>query len=243
MVPVTIALELAVQDTAGVRIAREIGAARVELTQALALGGLTPSPATLDRAVEAAGGEVEVHVLVRPRAGGFRYDMDEVALMAHDVRHAVAAGAAGVVIGCQAADGALDRDAIARLVDAAGAASVTLHRVIDVTPDPLASLRLARELGLRRVLTSGGRSAAVDGVDLLGDLVSEAAGGIQIMAGGGIDASNVAEVARTGVDAVHFSAKKTVFANDDVKLGSSDDGGHEVTDPQAALAIVRALGL
>lgn len=238
-----IALELAVQDTAGVRIAREIGAARVELTQALALGGLTPSPATLDRAVEAAGGEVEVHVLVRPRAGGFRYDRDEVALMEHDVRHAIAAGAAGVVIGCQGADGTLDRDAVARLTDAAGGASVTLHRVIDVTPDPLAALRTARELGLRRVLTSGGQSAAIDGVELLSALVEEAAGGIQIMAGGGIDASNVAEVARTGVDAVHFSAKRTVFADSDVKMGQSDDGGHEVTDPQTALAIVRALGL
>ncbi|UJP10057.1 hypothetical protein L2X99_17165 [Microbacterium sp. KUDC0406] len=240
---VTIALELAVQDTAGVRIAREIGAARVELTQALALGGLTPSPATLDRAVEASAGEVEVHVLVRPRAGGFRYDRDEVALMEHDIRLALEAGAAGVVIGCQGADRSLDRDAMARLVDAAGGASVTLHRVIDVTPDPLASLRIARELGVRRVLTSGGRSSAIDGVDLLGDLVAEAAGGIQIMAGGGIDASNVAEIARVGVDAVHFSAKRMVFADGDVKMGSAADGGHEVTDPQAALAIVRALGL
>ncbi|WP_275089828.1 copper homeostasis protein CutC, partial [Microbacterium sp. K41] len=42
----TLALELAVQDPAGVRIAAEIGAARVELATALALGGLTPSPGT-----------------------------------------------------------------------------------------------------------------------------------------------------------------------------------------------------
>ncbi|MGB4136479.1 MAG: copper homeostasis protein CutC, partial [Microbacterium sp.] len=51
-----IALEVVVQDAAGVSIAREIGARRVELTQALALGGLTPSHGTLEQALEAAGG-------------------------------------------------------------------------------------------------------------------------------------------------------------------------------------------
>ncbi|WP_431694401.1 copper homeostasis protein CutC, partial [Microbacterium maritypicum] len=34
------------------RIAAEVGADRVELATALALGGLTPSPATLELAVE-----------------------------------------------------------------------------------------------------------------------------------------------------------------------------------------------
>src|SRR5690606_25287991 len=111
-------LEMAVQDVAGVRIAREVGAARVELTQGLALGGLTPSPATLELALEAAGAAgPEVHVLVRPRAGGFRYDADEVAVIERDVRFAVAAGAGGVVVGCLDASGALDRDAMARLAD------------------------------------------------------------------------------------------------------------------------------
>lgn len=63
---VTVSLELAVQDSAGVRVAREIGAARVEFVQALALGGLTPSPAALELALDAAGTRgPQVHVLVR----------------------------------------------------------------------------------------------------------------------------------------------------------------------------------
>ncbi|RBO70936.1 copper homeostasis protein CutC, partial [Microbacterium sp. H6] len=77
----TLALEIAVQDPAGVRIAKEVGAARVELATALALGGLTPSPATIELAVETAGVDgPEVHVLIRPRAGGFHYDDDELAV-------------------------------------------------------------------------------------------------------------------------------------------------------------------
>lgn len=245
-----LAFELAVQDTAGIRIAREIGAARVELGQALALGGLTPSAATIETALEVAGDAgPEVHVLVRPRAGGFHYDADELALTARDIRHALAAGAHGVVIGCQQADGALDREALARLVDAAGGASVTLHRAIDVTPDPVAALRVARELGMRRVLSSGGASAAIDGLDMLRALVAEAEGAVEVMAGSGVTASNVAQIAATGVDAVHFSAKRTVVsdiagASGSVRMGSAADGvgGHEVTDHATARAVVAALG-
>ena len=239
-----LALELAVQDPAGMRIAREVGAARVELTQALALGGLTPSQATIELTREIAGEDgPQVHALVRSRAGDFRHDDDEIDLMERDVRLALAAGAHGVVIGCQNADGTLNRDGLARLVDAAAGAPVTLHRVIDTTPDPVAALRTARELGIRRVLTSGGASRAADGIDVLRALVAEAGGAIEVMAGSGITASDVVAIAATGVDAVHFSAKRTVTADGGVRLGSASDGvgGYEVTDRDAALAIVAAL--
>ncbi|MGF2949956.1 copper homeostasis protein CutC [Microbacterium alcoholitolerans] len=239
-----LALELAVQDPAGMRIAQEAGAARVELTQALALGGLTPSQATVELTRAAAGDDgPEVHAIVRPRAGDFQYSDDEIALMARDVRHLLAAGAQGVVIGCQGADGTLDRDGLARLLDAAEGAPVTLHRVIDVTPDPVSSLRLARDLGVTRVLSSGGASRAIEGLDVLRALVAEAAGGIEVMAGSGITASDVSAIAATGVDAVHFSAKRSVVSAGTVRMGSASDGvgGYEVTDRDAALAVVAAL--
>ena len=244
---VNIALELAVQDPAGVRIAREVGAARVELTQALALGGLTPSPATLELAKEAAGeGGPEVHVLIRPRAGGFHYDTEEIAVAVRDVECAVAAGADGVVIGAVDGSGGLDLEAMARMRDAAGAAAVTLHRAIDVTTDPLAALEGAIALGLGRVLTSGGASSAIEGIDTLRALVVAAAGRIEVMAGSGVSAGNALALAGVGVDALHFSAKRTVTADTEgVRMGSAADGvgGYEVTDRDAALAVRRALGL
>lgn len=244
---VAIDLELAVQDPAGVRIAREIGAARVELTQALALGGLTPSPATLELALDAAGEDgPEVHVLIRPRAGGFHYDADEIAVSVRDIERAISVGARGVVIGALDAFGALDLGAMTRLRDAAGDASVTLHRAIDVTADPVATLDRAIELGLRRVLTSGGASTALDGLATLRALVQAADGRIEIMAGSGVVASGAAALADTGVDALHFSAKRTVAGHGaDVRMGSAADGvgGYEVTDRDAAFAVRRALGL
>ena len=242
--PQNLALEIAVQDPAGVRVAGAVGAARVELAQALALGGLTPSPATLELSIETAReAGPEVHVLIRPRAGGFHYDADELAVSERDVRRAVNAGAHGVVIGALDASGVLDLDAMARLRDAAGGASVTLHRAIDVTPDPLATLRAARELGLRRVLTSGGASAAVDGIDTLRALVAEADGAIEIMAGSGVTAASARALAATGVDALHFSAKRSVVEDGGVRMGSAADGvgGYEVTDLATARALVAAL--
>ena len=240
----TPAIEIAVQDPAGVRIARAVGAARVELAQALPLGGLTPSIATVELAVETARADgLEVHVLIRPRAGGFRYDGDEIALSERDVRRAVDAGADGVVIGALAADGHLDLDAMARLRDAAGGASVTLHRAIDVTPDPVATLVAARGLGLRRVLTSGGASAAIDGIETLRALVVEAAGGIEVMAGSGVGAANAADLAATGVDALHFSAKRTVHEAGGVRMGAAAEGvgGYDVTDLAVAQSVLAAL--
>lgn len=244
-----VALEIAVQDPTGVRIAGAVGAARVELAQALALGGLTPSPATLDLSIDAARAlGVEVHVLVRPRAGGFVYSADEIAIAESDVRRAIETGADGVVIGALGDDGLLDIPAMRRLRDAAGGASVTLHRAIDVTVDPLATLDTARSLGLRRVLTSGGASVAIDGIDMLRALVAEAAGEIEVMAGSGVDAASARALVETGVDALHFSAKRTVRepegqARDGVRMGSAADGvgGYEVTDLEIAQGMVDAL--
>ena len=241
----TLALEIAVQDPAGVRIAGAVGAARVELAQALPLGGLTPSPATLELSVETARtAGVEVHVLIRPRAGGFHYDAEEIAISERDVRRAIESGADGVVIGALDAEGRLDVDAMTRLRDAAGGASVTLHRAIDVTADPVSTLVAARSLGLRRVLTSGGASAAIDGIDTLRALVAEAAGEIEIMAGSGVTAASAPALAATGVDALHFSAKRTVSEDGGVRMGSASDGvgGYEVTDLETARAVVAALG-
>lgn len=232
------------QDPVGVRIAKEVGAARVELATALALGGLTPSPATIELAVETAGVDgPEVHVLIRPRAGGFHYDDDELAVAELDVRRAIAAGAAGVVIGALDAEGRLDLFAMARLRDAAAGAPATLHRAIDVTADPVATLRSARELGLRRVLTSGGASAAIDGIDTLRALVAAAEGEIEIMAGSGVDVASAPLLAAAGVDAIHFSAKRAVNEDGGVRMGSASDGvgGYEVTDRDTAFAIRDAL--
>src|SRR5690625_1730875 len=128
------AVELAVQDVAGVRVARAVEVDRIELCTGLALGGLTPSVALVERAVASGLG---VHVLLRPRAGGFDYDADERALIVADARAAVAAGAAGVVVGGTVAgpSGWAGGEALLRAVRG-GAGRGAVHRAPHVVGGP-----------------------------------------------------------------------------------------------------------
>jgi len=238
-----LAVEIAVQDRAGVRVALEAGADRIELCSALGVGGLTPSAALIQAAVEEAastGRDGFVHVLIRPRAGGFVYDADEVELAVADIRFAREAGASGVVVGALDGIGAVDTDAVARFVEAAGDLDVTFHRAIDIVPDPLAALDALASLGVRRILTSGGASRSVDGVGMLAALSAESAGRVQIMAGGGVSVADIAAIAVTGVDAVHLSARTTVTGSPSGPGGG--DAAYDVTDAAVVREAIAAAG-
>ncbi|SES32047.1 copper homeostasis protein CutC [Streptomyces qinglanensis] len=242
------ALEIAVTSPAGARIAREHGADRVELCTGLELGGLTPSAALVEAAAEAGP---PVHVLVRCRPGDFVHDAEEVALMAAEVRSAVASGAAGVVIGALTARGALDVPVLAALAEAAHAADrpveVTLHRAVDQTADPVAAAALLPGLGLTRVLTSGGAATAAEGAGVIAAMAA-AADGVEVMAGGGVRPGTVAELLAAGAAAVHLSAKTRAAPRRGgrwVPLGaagtSAAEDGHFVTDPALVAEARRAL--
>mgnify|MGYP001205240943 CR=1 FL=1 len=230
-------LEIAVQDPAGAAVARAAGADRVELCAALDLGGLTPSIGMVE-AVVATG--IPVHVLVRPRPGGFRFSATEVSLMVRDIEAVVDAGAAGVVVGALTADGTLDRYALTALRDAAEGLEVTVHRCVDVLADPAAAVVPLAELGVTRVLTSGGAPTAARGLDTLARMVTAAEGRIGVMAGGGVRAQDVPDLVATGVSAVHLSARRRL-----ADAGPSGPGGgpagYAVTDPVTVAAAVAAV--
>ncbi|NQX26456.1 copper homeostasis protein CutC [Microbacteriaceae bacterium VKM Ac-2854] len=232
MMPV---LELAVQDAAGARIAREVGAARVELCAALGTtGGLTPSIGLVE-SVAAVG--VPVHALVRPRAGGFAYDAEEIAVTVRDIRSVLAAGATGVVVGA-VRDGEVDLATVQRFVAAAEGAPVTFHRALDVVADPLRALPGLSAAGVVRVLTSGGAATCIEGVRMLARLAA-AGSGLEIMAGGGVTVPDIPTLAATGVDAVHLSARRTV-ASPPAGPGGGPSS-FDATDPVLAHAAARAL--
>ncbi|RXZ69377.1 copper homeostasis protein CutC [Agromyces albus] len=219
-------VEIAVQDAAGVRIALNGGAARVELCQALGMGGLTPSAGLVEAAVElarAASAASFVHVLVRPRGGGFVYDRDEVETIVRDIRSARSLGADGVVVGALTDAGALDLAAIALFLDAADGLDVTLHRAVDAATDPLAAVAALAGAGVRRVLTSGGAADCRAGLPTLARMASEVRGTVEVMAGGGVGVGDIGALAAIGVDAVHLSARRH-----DERGGPSGPGGGEI---------------
>lgn len=237
------ALEIAVSSAAGAVTARDGGADRVELCTALELGGVTPSQGLVE-AVVAVG--LPTHVLVRCRSGDFVHDAGEVATMRREVHAVVAAGARGVVVGALLPDGTLDVDTIAQLRDVARgvdpSVDVTVHRAVDHALDPVRAVAALRPLGVTRVLTSGGAATAVAGVGTIARMVA-AAGPVQVMAGSGVRPEDVPLLARSGISAVHLSAKRARvprgYTVSGVPMGGGAEGTGFVTDP-AIVAAARA---
>ena len=196
-------LEVCVDTPAGLAAAIAGGADRIELCAALALQGLTPAPGLIAIAAEAA---IPIYPMIRPRHGDFVYDEGDIDAILRDIDATRAAGLAGVVIGANLPSGELDVDVLSMLVAHAEGLGVTLHRAFDLTPDPIAALETAIDLGFERILTSGCALNAMAGAETIAALVQQADGRIAILAGGGINASNAAQiVARTGVREVHGS--------------------------------------
>ncbi len=95
-------------------------------------------------------------------------------VMEHDIETARTHGAAGVVLGVLKSDATIDRDRTAALMAAARPMSVTFHKAFDQTRDPLEALETLIDLGVKRVLTSGGSRSALEGVETLAALVERA---------------------------------------------------------------------
>lgn len=201
-------LEVPVDSLESALAARDGGADRIELCGALSEGGLTPSLGLIEAA--RAHLSIPIHVMIRPRAGDFCYSELELVAMRRDVQLAQNAGCNGVVFGFLNTDGSIDADRTKLLLDAARPLSVTFHRAFDLTPDPLEALQTLIELGADRVLTSGQAGAALEGVDLISELVKAARGRIIVMPGGGVEQGLEEIVQKSGVREVHLSARKTL---------------------------------
>ena len=197
-----ILLEVCIDDPEGLLAARAGGADRLELCAALAFGGLTPSPALV---AEAARTGTSALAMIRPRAGDFVWTPAEVAAMESEIALLRAAGAPGVVIGASLPDGRLDGATLARLLRAAEGLDVTLHRAVDLAPDPEAAVELAASLGIRRILSSGGAARAADGVARLERMMRAGAGRVTIMPGAGVSTETLPALTGLPLREVHAS--------------------------------------
>ena len=188
-------------------MAQEAGADRIELCCNLKQGGLTPSIAAIETAVQCL--DIAVYVLIRPRPGHFCYNDLEMQQMLSNIRWCKKAGVDGVVLGVLQKDGHIDQSKTARLVAAARPLQVTFHRAFDRCKKPLEALDVLINIGIDRLLTSGQSKSAFEGKELIKTLVLRAKKRILIMPGAGISASNIHELAQT-TKAVefHFSVGK-----------------------------------
>ena len=185
--------------------AQAAAAHRVELCGPLHDGGTTPSAGLIARCSEKL--LASVNVLVRPRAGDFVYDDDEIEIMKRDIAVAKELGVDGLAIGVLTPEGDVDAAKMAELIAVATPLRVVFHRAFDSVRDQDDALELLVSLQVNGVLTSGGARTAVDGAQKIASLVHRADSRIRVIAAGSITAANVRALVRdTGVTAVHGRA-------------------------------------
>jgi copper homeostasis protein len=238
--PEAITLEVCVDNVHGLAAALEGGADRIELCSALDVGGLTPSSGLLRAA---SGSPAPVVAMIRPRGGDFCFDEAETQLMLEEIAAVAAAGLQGVVLGASLADGRLDRQTLERLVRRAkdNGLRCTLHRAIDLCPDPSDAVKLAVDLGFERILTSGGARSAPEGLASLEHCFEAAAGRIAIMPGAGINADNVQLLrARLPLTEVHASCSEPVPKASPQAVAFGFDTGSRRQTSSAKVAALKA---
>jgi len=182
------------------------GADRIELCTALATAGLTPGTALL-RAVKKAV-SIPVVVMIRPREGDFYYTPAEMDLMKAEMDELGAAGADGFVFGLLNENLEIDVAKTSELVRYGGPISSIFHRAIDCTPDLMESVAKVKQTGCIRILTSGGKSSGIDGIDKILEMQAVAGNELTLMPGGGLRSESFERVLRKEIKQYHLSGRR-----------------------------------
>lgn len=186
-------IEVAIESVEDAAAADAGGANRLVLCSALDFGGLTPSFGTFQEVRKAT--KLPIWVMIRPRAGDFVYSESELKVMTRDMELIRDSAPDGYVFGVLDTEGRINGEQCRLLRYRTGFKPCAFHRAFDKTPNPAAAaLDQLIRLGFRRVMTSGGAPTAHEGAKAITDLVRQAAGRIEVIPCGGVNASNAAKL-------------------------------------------------
>lgn len=186
--------------------AQKGGAFRVELCDNLTEGGTTPSLSQIEHTRRSI--DIQLFTIIRPRGGDFLYSNLEFEIMKRDIHLCGQSKCDGVVFGILNSDGNVD---IKRNKELAAIArqynmGITFHRAFDRCANLFDAIEDIIELGFDRILTSGGRKTALEGKEIIRNLIAKADNRIAIMPGSGITENNISELVRfTGLKEFHGS--------------------------------------
>ena len=168
--------------------AEKAGADRIELCKDLHLDGLTPDYESAKRTIDTLN--IPVFILIRPREGDFIYSYEEFELMKGDIVKFKEMGCKGIVSGVLNSDNSINIKRTKELVELSKPLEFTFHRAFDVVSDPFKEIENLIELGIQRVLTSGQKNKALEGLELLEELKNISKNRIVIIPGSGISNTN-----------------------------------------------------
>lgn len=199
-------LEICVGSWQSAMAAQIGGADRIELCDNLAEGGTTPSLGMILNCKKSL--KIPFFPIIRPRGGDFVFSDEEFEIMKEDVIACRNLDCEGIVIGMLKKDGSIDNERCAKLISLAGDMQITFHRAFDRCSDLERGLEDIIKLGCHRLLTSGAKEYALEGLDVLKSLVIQADSRISIMPGSGINEHNLAQIVReSGASEFHTTAK------------------------------------
>lgn len=217
-------VEICASNFESAAAAQQGGADRIELCSRLDIGGLTPSLDLLRKVMDQI--DIPVHVLVRPRGGDFVYSEEEINEMLNTIAHCQSLGCSGIVTGALTSEGNIDLPKTSLLKEASGNMHFTFHRAFDHCNHPFQSLEELISLEAETLLTSGQKSSAVEGIELLKTLKERAAGRLHIMPGAGVNDKNAHHFANAKFEAIHLSG----IAKDSFKPAGILEGISGVSD-------------
>jgi len=203
-------IELCVSSIEAILAAKELNFDRIEICANLEQGGLTPSSGFIQTALDV---NLETHVLIRPRTGGFVYTPKEIDLILTEISEVAKLNVKGIVVGVLDERMRLNHDALKEIKSVWGERDLTFHRAFDDLIEWKQELSWLMDRGFSRVLSSGVSRSIENGIPNLAEMKKHAAGKIEIMAGGGINLANIGPILKNAQpDAIHFSgtAKKSV---------------------------------
>lgn len=178
------------------------GGQRIELVQSLSEGGLTPSAGLVAEVLSQV--DIPVNVMLRPHARTFCYPREDLAVMRRDALALEALGVRQVVLGILDEAGLPDLLAMEEVLQGTQL-TVTFHRAVDDSADPLKALERLKDYDrVTHVLTSGGPGRAEDNVTMLQAMVRQAGASMTLIVGSGVSHVNLEalhrEIARDGAD-------------------------------------------
>ena len=172
--------------------AQNNGANRIELCENLAVGGTTPSYGTVKICLEKLN--ITIFPMIRARGGNFVYSKEEIEIMKEDIKIFKELGVKGVVLGCLTFDNKIDLELTKELVDLAYPMEVTFHKAIDEILNPLDYIDDLVNIGIKRILTSGGKATALEGKDLINEIIKKSNERLKIVVAGKVTKENLIEL-------------------------------------------------
>ena len=188
--------------------AEKKGANRIELCARLDLDGLTPNKKLIKKVFSNLS--IPIRVMIRPKHPSFIYSEEDIQRMIEDINYCKKLGVDGVVLGCLNEDSNFNMNQINLLSEIAKPLNVIIHKSIDKTDSVLNSLLLLlKNKNINGVLSSGGKTFAIDAIKTLKKMLDLVPNNFEIINAGGITYKNINEL-HSLIQGKYYHGKKII---------------------------------